>query len=135
MGTRPLEKEVEPTPNYEADPQWRSKPLTPAQILVHDVRLERWRVNRDPLLEIVERPSSTLIPKHAASTPSDGIVRASEAAKNPIEKQRFLNLEEEYGWMRRLRLSHYQANEHDSEDSAKCRWIHISSKFQEVCDI
>ena len=126
---------VEPTPNYEADPQWRSKPLTPAQILVHDIRMERWRINRDPMLEIVERPSSTLIPRYAASIPSDGPVRASEAAKNPIQKQNFMKLEQDFGWMRRLRLSHHQVSEQDSGDSAKCRWIHISSKFQEVCCI
>lgn len=76
-----------------------------------------------PLLETVERPVSSLVPHHAAATPSDGLVRASEAAKNPIEEQKFLNLEEEYGWARNLRMLKYQVNEHDSKESAKCRWI------------
>lgn len=89
--------------NYEADPKWRLKPVTPAQLLVRDIRLESWRKNRGPLLEIVERSTGSLIPKNASDTSSDGHLRASKAAKNPIEKQRFLNLENEYGWIRHLR--------------------------------
>lgn len=125
------EKGYETTPDYEADPQWRSKPLTPAQILVHDVRLETWRPDRGPMLEMNERFASTIVPDHAANTTSVGYVRASEAASNPIERQKFSTLEEEYGWMRHLRIEQYQQNAYDSENSAKCRWIHCSSKFPE----
>lgn len=116
---------------YAADPQWRSKPLTPAQILVHDVRLETWRHDRGPMLEIDERFASTLVSDHAANTLSDSYMRAADAAANPIEEQRFAALEEEYGWMRHLRLQEFQQNAYDSENSAKCRWIHCSSKFPE----
>ena len=118
-------------PNYESNPLWQSKPLTPAQILVNDVRLERWRTDRGPLLEINERFASSLIPETAAMTPSASLVRAAEAANNPIEQQRFSTLEEEYGWMRHLRLLQYQLHEYDSENSAKVRWVHCSSKFPE----
>ena len=117
--------------NYEADPKWRSKPLTPAQILVHDVRLETWRKDRGPMLEINERLSSTLVPDNAAITTSSSHVRASDAANNPIERQKFTRLEEDYGWMRSLRLRQYQMHEYDEQYSAKCRWIHCSSKFPE----
>lgn len=125
------EKGYEGTPNYEADPQWRSKPLTPAQLLVNDIRLETWRPDRGPLLEMTERFASVLVPDTAANTPSVGYVRASEAASNPIERQRFSTLEEDYGWMRHLRIQEYQHDAYDSEGSAKCRWIHCSSKFPE----
>lgn len=94
-----------PTVNYDADPKWRLKPVTPTQLLVRDVRLESWRKNRGPLLEIVERSTQNLVPKDASHVSTDGHLRASKAAKNPIEKQRFLNLENEYGWIRNLRCT------------------------------
>lgn len=125
------EKEQPPAYNYEGDPQWRAKPLTPAQVQVHDIRLERWRADRGPMLEVNERFASTLVPHTAAITPSAAYVRAADAASNPIEKQRFATLEDEYGWMRHLRLQQYQQHVYDSEDAAKCRWIHCSSKFPE----
>lgn len=128
---RQADKDAPPAYNYEADPQWRAKPLTPAQIQVNDVRLERWRPDRGPMLEVNERFASTLVPSEAATTPSAAYVRAADAASNPIEKQRFATLEEQYGWMRHLRLQQYQQHVYDSEDAAKCRWIHCSSKFPE----
>lgn len=125
------EKDEDGAYNYEADPRWRGKPLTPAQVLVNDIRLERWRRDVGPLLEIKERLSSSLVPESASITPSASYVRAAEAATNPIEQQRFARLEEEYGWMRYLRLQQHQQYPSDSDDSAKCRWIHCSSKFPE----
>ncbi|KAF7188051.1 hypothetical protein HII31_10623 [Pseudocercospora fuligena] len=123
--------DVPPSRNYEEDPQWRKKPLTPAQLMVHDVRLETLRAERGPLLEIVERSASSLVPDSAAYTPSASLLRISEATDNAIEKQRFSNLEEDHGWMRYLRLQKYQRDALDDEDSAKCRWIHCSSQFPE----
>lgn len=125
------EKDDSPGINYDADPQWRAKPLTPAQILVNDIRLERWRHDRGPMLEMNERSASTLVPESAAHTPSASYVRAADAARNPIEQQRFSTLEEKYGWMRNLRLRQHQQHVYDAEDFAKCRWIHCSSKFPE----
>ena len=113
-------------------PRWRGQARSqPAQVLVNDIRLERWRRDAGPLLEIKERLSSSLVPDTASITPSASYVRAAEAATNPIEQQRFARLEEEYGWMRYLRLQQYQQYPSDTEDSAKCRWIHCSSKFPE----
>lgn len=117
--------------DYESDARWRGKPLTPAQVLVNDIRLERWRRDAGPLLEVKERPSSSLVPETASITPSASYVRAAEAATNAIDQQRFARLEEEYGWMRCLRLQHHQKYPSDPDDSAKCRWIHCSSKFPE----
>ena len=126
-----VEKDSQTGYDYEADPKWRRLPLTPAQIVVQDVRLEDWRQNRGPMLEVNERIASTLVPQTAAMTPSASYVRAADAANNPIERQRFSTLEEEYGWLRHLRLLQHQQHAYDSEDSAKCRWIHCSSKFPE----
>ncbi|KAK4991783.1 hypothetical protein LTR50_001600 [Elasticomyces elasticus] len=117
--------------DYRNDPLWRVKRLTPAQLLVHDVRLEQWRSNTGPMLEITERMSSSLVPQSAAVTTSSRIINAAEASSNPIEQQRLTALEEEYGWMHTLRLSRVQNQVYDPKDSAKCRWIHISSKFPE----
>lgn len=125
------EKEAPTGYNYDADPAWRKKPLTPAQLLVHDVRIEKWMPNRGPRLEIMERTAASIVPETAARTSSASCVRATEASNNPIEKQNFTNLEEDYGWMRYLRLQKYQRHAYDDEDSAKCRWIHCSSKFSE----
>ncbi len=117
--------------DYDSDPSWKSKSNTPNQVLVNDIRLERWRHDRGPMLEINERSASTLVPDNASLTPSASYVRAADAASNPIEQQKFAELEESYGWMRHLRLRQYQQHAYDSEDSAKCRWIHCSSKFPE----
>ena len=83
------------------------------------------------MLEMDERFASTLVPDNAAIVPSASYVRAADAATNPIERQTFSRLEEQYGWMRHLRVQEYQRNAYDSEYSAKCRWIHCSSKFPE----
>ena len=99
----PGSTEKGPTVNYEADPKWRLKPVTPAQLLVRDIRLETWRKNRKALLEIVERSTTSLVPKDVFETTSGDDWRASKAAKNPIERQRFVNLENEYGWIRHLK--------------------------------
>lgn len=119
------------THDYDADPKWRRKPITPAQLLVNDVRLETLRPERGPMLEINERFASTIVPEIAAHTTQTNLSRVSEATKNPIDKQRFTNLEEDFGWMRHLRLTKHQRNALEDGDSAKCRWIHCSSKFPE----
>lgn len=117
--------------NYDANPFWKKRPLTPANVLVHDVRLETLRPDHGPRLEINERAVQTLIHDSAAYVPSASFVRIAETTDNPIEKQTFTNLEEDYGWIRNLRLQDYQCSTQDSADSAKCRWIHCSSKFPE----
>ena len=97
---QPPEKEKQSGFDYASDKTWRDKPLTPAQLLVHDVRLEVWRRDRGPMLEVIERSASTLVPQSAAIRPSASYIRAAEAASNPIEQQKFSTLEDEYGWIR-----------------------------------
>lgn len=121
-----------PAPDYDANPQWRSKPLTPAQVVVSDIRLESLRAERGPMLEVNEKSPSLLVPDAASQTTAAGIARASKAAVNPIEERRFRRFEDDFGWIRHLRLKEIQQTaDNISENSAKCRWIHCSSKYPE----
>lgn len=97
--------------------------MTPSQILVQDVQYDTLRPDRGPMLEIHERAASSLIPDTAASTPSANLLRISNLTENPIERQSFHALEQDYGWMRHLRLG--------ANDPAKVRWVHCSSTFPE----
>lgn len=125
------DKEATSAYDYDADREWRRKPLTPAQVLVHDIRLEALRADRGPQLEVVERSSSSLVPATAAFTAHASIRKAAEAAANPIEQRKFAEYEENFGWLRYLRLHEHQKSVNDPAQSAKCRWIHCSSLFPE----
>jgi Mg2+ and Co2+ transporter CorA len=120
-----------PAHDYDANPQWRSKPLTPAHVLVSDVRLESLIADRGPMLEVNEKSPSLLVPDSASQTTAAGVARASDAAANPIEELRFQRLEDDFGWIRHLRLKDIQQTADDPEHFAKCRWIHCSSKYPE----
>lgn len=113
--------------NYEADPRWQKKTLTPAQLMVHDVKLETLKKDRGPMLECNERFAHALVPETAASTPSASLLRISDATSNPIEKQKFTILEDDFGWIRYLRSHKFD----DDDEPTNCRWIHCSSKFPE----
>jgi hypothetical protein len=135
----PPDKRVPPantepaTRDYDADPLWRSKPLTPAQILAHDIRLESLQAGRGPMLECNEKAPSSLVPETAASTSRADFARSEAAAVNPIEERRFKRLEEDFGWIRHLRLKERPKPSADGSHpaAAKCRWIHCSSKYPE----
>lgn len=118
-----------PPRDYDADAAWRAKPLTPAQILCYDIRLESLRADRGPMVEVNEKSPSLLVPDHAAKTTAAGITRATDAAANPIEERRFKRFEDDYGWTRHLRLPQIQKTVDCPDTSAKCRWIHCSSKY------
>jgi hypothetical protein len=122
-----------PTRDYDADPLWKSKPLTPAQILTHDIKLESLRADRGPMLECNEKAPSSLVPDSAAMTSRADFVRSEAAAVNPIEERRFKRLEEDFGWIRHLRLKDKPKPSADDSQpaAAQCRWIHCSSKYPE----
>lgn len=101
---------------------WAKKFLTPQQLVVHDVRLEDWGP-RIPNLEIREKTAADLVPSSAALTPSSRLLRASEAANNPIERQRLTSLEEQWGWLSFLRLSKRHDDPEDPGDTVVCRWM------------
>ncbi|KAK5143323.1 hypothetical protein LTR32_004528 [Rachicladosporium monterosium] len=73
--------------NYDIDGLWRKKPLTPAQLLVNDIRLETLRGYGDPMLEVAERTASSLVPERSEITSAAAYIRATDAARNAIEKQ------------------------------------------------
>lgn len=75
-----------PAKDYDADPRWKSKPLTPQQLLVTDVQYDTLRPDRGPMLELNERAASTLIPDTAAYIPSASFVRIAALTDNPIER-------------------------------------------------
>lgn len=104
---------------------WLKKRLTPHQLLVHDVRLEELRPNREPRLECREKVVTEIIPQTAVLTPSSRFIRASEAARNPIELQRLTELEEEFGWMSTLRIPRCQDHVSDSSNIPKVRWMYV----------
>ncbi|QIX00319.1 hypothetical protein AMS68_005836 [Peltaster fructicola] len=118
------EKLPPPAPDYESDAAWRHKPLTPAQVLVHDIAVGKEH------LEITEVPSTALVPVEAKFSRSSDLIRAHQAAQNPIEQQRFQLLEDKYGWIKHLRLDPVIPTDTE-KPYTQCRWTHVSSKFPE----
>ena len=117
-------------PNF--DRLWQKKHLTPHQLLVHDVRLEEWRSNGEPRLEVRERIPTELVPHDAVVTSPSRLILASEVAGNPIERQRLTELEHEYGWMSNIRLDQVQKDVQDPDTTAKVRWMYVLI-FSRLC--
>ncbi|KAF2458782.1 hypothetical protein BDY21DRAFT_341310 [Lineolata rhizophorae] len=135
MTVMPIERAVEPQVDWGADPYWRSRRLSPAQILVHDVRVERWRANQyEALLEIKEVLSSSLEPDlEGRDRVHDGFA-IEELTSHRTEQTRLRTVAREYGWLNCLRCRGVQESVDDPEEFKKCRWIHISAKFSEYLD-
>lgn len=119
--------------DWQSDQYWRNRRLTPAQLQVHDIRLEDagWRTESDGMLEMREVLSSTLLP---ALANRDGLANAipyEQLTKNRSEQLNLRSLASEYGWMNCLRSKGVQQNLSDPEELRKCRWIHVSSKFSD----
>lgn len=79
------------------------------------------------MLEVTERISSNLVPHDAAATSTENFAKASAVAANPIEERKFKQYEDEFGWIRHLRLDQIKSDPQDTD--TKCRWIHCSSKY------
>lgn len=124
------EKLPSPTPDYDKHPAWRQKPLTPAQLLVHDVSYKSSKSISDLVLDITEKPAAALVPDRAPYVESFDLLHAAKTAHNPIEARRFEQFEHDFGWIRSLRL---QPQEQDiiKAGDVTCRWLHVSSKFPE----
>ncbi|KAF2193694.1 hypothetical protein K469DRAFT_549828 [Zopfia rhizophila CBS 207.26] len=117
--------------DWQADTYWRNRRLSPAQIQVHDIRLEGWRTDIGPMLEMKEVLSSTLLPDLANRDNLVDSMLLEEITKNRNEQNHLRTLAAEYGWMNCLRSRGVQETLFDSSDLRKCRWIHISSKFSD----
>jgi hypothetical protein len=127
-----MDHEKQSTPVYwQDDVYWRNRRLTPAQIQVHDIRLEGWRTDVGPMLEMKEVLSSTLLPDLEKRDALINSLPFEDATKNRNDQNQLRTLASEYGWMNCLRSNEVQESISDPQHMRKCRWIHISSKFSD----
>jgi Mg2+ and Co2+ transporter CorA len=124
-----------PTPvqvDWQADEYWRKRRLSPAQLQVHDIRLEEsgWH-SGDEMLEMREVLTSTLLPALENRDCLMETLPFDDVTGNRNERIQLRTLAHEYGWMNCLRSKGVQQKTDDPVDMKKCRWIHISSKYSE----
>ena len=119
--------------DWQSDQYWRNRRLTPAQLQVHDIRLEDsgWKPDSDGMLEMREVLSSTLLPALENRDRLAKSIHYDQLTANRSEQINLRNLANEYGWMNCLRSNDVQQSVSDPEELRKCRWIHISSKFSD----
>jgi Mg2+ and Co2+ transporter CorA len=124
-------KGTEPSHDWHADPYWRNRRLSPAQIQVHDIRLEGRRQDLGAMLEMREVLSSSLLPDLEGRDGLANTIPIEEATKNRNEQVQLKSLANEFGWMNVLRSNTPQNSVLNSQDARKLRWIHISSNFSD----
>ncbi|KAF2493392.1 hypothetical protein BU16DRAFT_541088 [Lophium mytilinum] len=117
--------------DWQSDAYWKNRRLSPEQLQVHDIRLEGWRADVGPMLEMKEVLPSTLLPDLQNRDKLLNSMRLEEATKNRNEQTQLKSLAAEYGWMNCLRSRGVQETISDPPDLRKLRWIHISSKFSD----
>ncbi|KAH7135420.1 hypothetical protein B0J11DRAFT_426932, partial [Dendryphion nanum] len=117
--------------DWQADPYWRKRRLTPLQLQVHDVRLEGWRLDVGPMLEMKEVLPSTFLPDLERRDELSDTIPLENATPNRGEQNRLKAIAAEFGWMNCLRGNDVQNTLFDPPEMRKCRWIHISSKFSD----
>jgi hypothetical protein len=121
-------KGSEPVHHWHEDPYWRSRRLSPAQIQVHDIRLEGSRQDVGAMLEMREVLSSSLLPYLEGRDDLANSLLNDEAAKNRNE----LNSQvQEFGWLNVLRDSRVQETIHDSQENVDGFMFPASS--QTIC--
>ncbi|KAJ8115521.1 hypothetical protein OPT61_g2853 [Boeremia exigua] len=123
------EKAATPTADYNSDPYWRNRRLSPAQIQIHDVRLNDRRYGPGSMLEMHEVLSSSLLPELENRDQLANTIPLNSATKS--ESAHFQKIAVEFGWMNCLRSNVVQTSASDPPEFRKCRWIHISSKFSD----
>ncbi|KAF2830828.1 hypothetical protein CC86DRAFT_343869 [Ophiobolus disseminans] len=124
-------KGSEPVYDWHADPYWRNRRLSPAQIQVYDIRLEGLRQGVGEMLEMREVLSSSLLPELEERDRLANTIPVEDVTKNRNEQAHLKSLANEFGWMNVLRSNKVQSNTFNSQESRKCRWIHLSSKFSD----
>lgn len=117
--------------DWQADAYWRNRRLSPAQLQVHDIRLEGWRTDVGAMLEMKEVLSSTLLPDLDRRDHLVNTIPLEDVTKNRNEQNHLRALAAEFGWMNCLRSSEVQDTVFGPPETRKCRWIHISSKFSD----
>lgn len=126
--------------DWHADEYWRRRKLSPAQLLIHDVRIDDWAQtsagagdsrSRAPWLEISETMSSSLAPALAARHRLAETIAAGAGAPDELvagaisrqERSQLRALADEYGWINCLRSAGVQEHPEDPLDLRKCRWM------------
>ncbi|KAF2628608.1 hypothetical protein BU25DRAFT_338916, partial [Macroventuria anomochaeta] len=120
-------KAATPTVDWQSDPYWRNRRLSPAQIQIHDVRLDDRRYESGSMLDMHEVMSSSLLPELENRDRLASSIPLDDAAKS--ERVHLQKLAIEFGWMNCLRSNKVQSSASDPPELRKCRWIHISSKY------
>ncbi|KAF1989779.1 hypothetical protein K402DRAFT_371761 [Aulographum hederae CBS 113979] len=122
--------------DWRADLYWNKRRLTPAELVVHDIRIESWRPDLEsaevaPLLEINPILTTSLLPDLLDRDAFEENLHIENYTSHRQEQQQLRNLAREYGWMNSLRSKGVQHAVGDPKHFRKCRWIHIPSKFSE----
>jgi hypothetical protein len=111
------------------DPYWKNRKLSPAQLLVHDIRIEAWKhpttgsAHQEPILELTPILSSSLLPDLQSRNDLSEALRVEDLTSNRHEQTQIKGLVDEYGWMNTLRGQGVQQNVDDSKNLRKCRWM------------
>ena len=108
---------------WHDDPYWRNRRLSPAQIQVHDIRLEGSRRDVGAMLEMREVLSSSLLSVLERRDELANNLSIQEATRH--EQVQIKTLAQEFGWLQVLRSNTVQECINDSQESRKCRWIHM----------
>ncbi|KAF2130304.1 hypothetical protein P153DRAFT_422246 [Dothidotthia symphoricarpi CBS 119687] len=117
--------------DWRADSYWRNRRISPAQLEIHDIRLEERRYDAGEMLEMREVLPSTLLPDLEKRERLASSLPVEDVTKNRNEQVHLKQLAAEFGWMNCLRSDKVQESILDPQDQRKCRWIHISSKFSD----
>ncbi|KAF2001956.1 hypothetical protein P154DRAFT_574634 [Amniculicola lignicola CBS 123094] len=117
--------------DWAADGYWRNRRLSPAQLQIHDIRLEPTsRSGAGAILEIRETLPSSLLPELEDRDRLSETLHFEDAAGSRNEEYNLRALAAEFGWMNCLRSNSVQKSVEDNE-GRKLRWIHISSKYSD----
>lgn len=121
--------EVPENVHWIDDDYWKFRKLTPAQLLVHDIRIEGWKpqaaetAHQEPILELTPVLSSSLLPELRLRDYLSETLHAEDLTSNRQEQTHLKSLANEYGWMNTLRSQGVQQSIDDPKHLRKCRWM------------
>ncbi len=116
-----------PSPvDYQNEPYWSGKRLSPIQLMVHDVKLAPWPGGHhaaDSILEMNEVLPSAFAPDSETRDALRSIVHPATLTANRSEQSKLKSLLAEYGWLNCLRSELVQEHVSDPPNLRKCRWM------------
>jgi hypothetical protein len=120
----------EPNVDWTQDEYWRTRRISPAQLLIHDISLEQWRPltaessrRAEPMLEATPILSSSLLPVLANRDVLAETLPIQDLTPNRQEQTRLKGLVSEYGWLNCLRINDVQESHDDPPNLKKLRWM------------